>query len=132
MKTVDVTCPYCGDKAEFTNSSRVYNGQDFGMIYLCSNYPTCDAFVGVHKGTAAPLGRMADKELREWKKKAHATIDPYWREKGMARGHVYGAVARIMELPISEAHIGMFDVAKCKKLVERFEKEVRYEVREAN
>ena len=32
------------------------------------------AYVGVHKGTDKPLGRLANAELRYWKKRAHAAV----------------------------------------------------------
>src|SRR4051794_30497777 len=76
-----VTCPYCGSAAIFTNSARVYGGRDFGMLYLCRSYPACDSYVGVHKGTDKPLGRMANKELRKAKNAAHAAFDPLWKKK---------------------------------------------------
>ena len=55
-----VMCPYCGERAVYTNSKEVY-GRSYGMIYLCR---PCDAYVGVHDGTAKPLGRLANAELR--------------------------------------------------------------------
>lgn len=125
-----VICPYCGDQARYTSSTEVYNGKDFGMLYLCVNYPKCDSFVGVHGDSRVPLGRMADRKLRMWKKAAHSLIDPYWKSKRMRRGHVYGAIARIMDIPISEAHIGMFSVEQCQELIKRFPKEVEIKSKE--
>ncbi|MPN54908.1 hypothetical protein SDC9_202586 [bioreactor metagenome] len=65
--SMDKLCDYCGKPAIYTDSSRVY-GKSYGMIYYC---PDCHAWVGVHRGTDKPLGRLADAELRDWKKKAH-------------------------------------------------------------
>jgi len=56
------------------------------MIYLCRS---CDAYVGVHKGTDKPKGRLANAELREYKKKAHSAFDPLWRFGGMMRRQAY-------------------------------------------
>ena len=56
MRTV--ICDYCGRPARLINSSMVYNGQDYGMIYYCHE---CEAWVGVHKGTDEPLGRLAQR-----------------------------------------------------------------------
>lgn len=69
-------CDYCGNPADFVDSSVVYHGRSFGMIYLC---PNCGAYVGVHKGSDKPLGRLANSELRNWKKAAHAAFDPLWK-----------------------------------------------------
>ena len=55
-KPVDYpVCPYCGAVSILTDSKVVY-GKSYGMIYLCRNYPKCDAYVGVHKRTNEPLG----------------------------------------------------------------------------
>ena len=77
-----VYCDYCGREAEFVDSKIIY-GKSYGKIYLCRN---CMAYVGVHKGTDKPLGRLANAELRNWKKAAHAAFDPLWKY-GRFRGH---------------------------------------------
>lgn len=117
-----LTCPYCKAKAEFVDSAEIY-GRSYGMIYLCR---PCDAYVGVHKGTEKPLGRLANAELREWKIKAHAAFDPLWKRKmirdncrkQVARGKGYKWLAGQLEINCSDCHIGMFDVKMCKKVID--------------
>lgn len=106
-------CPYCGRKAEYVDSKVVY-GRSYGMIYLCR---PCDAYVGVHKGTDKPKGRMADKELRYWKMAAHEAFDPLWQSKRMKRDEAYAWLAGRMGLRPEDTHIGMFDVPECKKVI---------------
>jgi len=116
----NVICPYCNAKAELASSTRVYGGQDYGMIWLCSNYPTCDAFVGVHKGTTRPLGRLANKELRHWKKQAHFYFDLRWKhekKRKPARTAAYRWLATQLGISAHDCHIGMFDVETCKQVV---------------
>lgn len=79
MKTLN--CPYCKDIATLRSSKEVYGGRDFGNMFICNNYPSCDAYVGVHLGSNKPLGRLANAELRSWKKRAHAHFDPLWQKK---------------------------------------------------
>lgn len=124
-----VICPYCGKAAEFVSSREIYWRGDYGMVYAC--FP-CKAWVGVHKGTTMPLGRLADSELRTWKMRAHANFDPLWcREVGTPRACYPGKVSRFharkgayrwlaerLEIPASECHIGMFDVDLCRRTVE--------------
>ena len=123
-----ILCPYCEGQAEFTSSKEVYNGRNYGMIYLCR---PCWAYVGVHKGTTEPLGRLANAELREWKIKAHGAFDTIWKErfitksavdpkykKGMARGGRYKKLAELMVISRNDCHIGMFDVEQCRQVVE--------------
>lgn len=113
-------CPYCGAEANLVDSSIVY-GKSYGKIYLCSSYPQCDAYVGVHKGTDEPLGRLANAELREWKKKAHKAFDIIWKSGGMSRDQAYQLLQRKMKLSEEEAHIGKFDVDQCKRVVSIFQ-----------
>lgn len=122
-----VRCPYCGDNAVLQSSTAVYgNGRDFGDLYVCANYPRCDAYVGVHKGTDKPLGRLANAELREWKKRAHAAFDGLWRRKmsvhgcakKKARGKGYRWLSEQMGIDEKRCHIGMFDVEQCQQVVE--------------
>lgn len=67
-------CPYCERPAEFlASSARVYHGRDYGPVWACL---PCAAWVGCHKGTTQPLGRLANAELRKAKMAAHAAFDP--------------------------------------------------------
>jgi len=128
-------CPYCGEKPEFVDSSVIY-GQSYGMIYLCS---PCDAYVGVHKGSDKALGRLANKELREAKKKAHFYFDKLWKAKvqiginedsgrksgkryiawrSKCRSGAYKWLSEAMSIDPEFTHIGMFDIENCGKVVE--------------
>jgi ssDNA-binding Zn-finger/Zn-ribbon topoisomerase 1 len=113
----DISCPYCVAKAELKDSAIIYNGRSYGKVYVCSNYPTCDAYCGVHKGTDVPLGRLANAELREGKKRAHAVFDPLWKTGVVSRKGAYAIASEIMGKPVDETHIGMFDVQECKDLI---------------
>lgn len=114
-------CPYCHAETIYIDSAEVY-GKSYGMIYLCR---PCKAWVGVHKGSSTALGRLANDELREWKKKAHSLFDPLWQRKinkgfskKMARGAGYKWLANELGIDIDLCHIGMFDVDTCKQVVE--------------
>ena len=110
-----VMCPYCGGRSEYTSSREVYHGKDYGMIYLCR---PCEAYVGCHQGTAIPLGRLANAELRSAKMEAHRMFDPLWKDGDMNRHNAYAWLARELGLPTRYCHIGMFDVDQCQKVVE--------------
>lgn len=106
-------CPYCGLPPVFTSSKEIYNGRDFGMIYLCRH---CDAYVGVHKGTTTPLGRLADNQLRILKTKAHKAFDIYWFVSG-ERSKAYYSLAKVLGLKREDCHIGLFDIEMCEKVI---------------
>ena len=109
-----VICQYCKKPAKFVDSKIIY-GKSYGMIYLCKD---CNAYVGVHKGTSRPLGILANAELREWKKKAHASFDPLWKTKLMTRREAYEWLAKQMGKSLEKCHIGMFDVSECEQVVD--------------
>lgn len=109
-----VICDYCGRPAKLVESIMVYQ-HDHGNIWYC---PDCHAWVGVHKATNEPLGRLADAELRLWKRQAHRAFDPLWRGKEKrTRRWAYEWLAGEMGLPLERAHIGMFDVEQCKQAI---------------
>lgn len=109
-----VLCDYCGKPAELVSSKFIY-GKDYGhKCYLCR---CCNAYVGCHKGTNIPLGRLVNAELRYWKKAAHAEFDPLWKYGPFKRKEAYAWLAARMNLPIEKTHIGMFDVEQCKKAI---------------
>ncbi|MGN1370618.1 MAG: DUF3268 family zinc-finger domain-containing protein [Aristaeellaceae bacterium] len=109
-----VYCDYCGSRAQYVDSKVIY-GRSYGMIYLCK---PCDAYVGVHRGTDVPLGRLANAELRKWKCAAHDAFDPIWKNKRMTRNAAYLWLSDQLGIPSKQTHIGMFDVPTCKKVVQ--------------
>lgn len=121
--TVGSKCPYCQSEVLFSKSSEFIYKKDFGSVYYCSKFPSCNAFVGCHKITGRALGRLADGELREFKKQAHYHFDEIWKEefeKGQknARSLRYEWLSKELKIPIEETHIGMFDVETCKLVIE--------------
>jgi hypothetical protein len=111
-------CPYCQNVAELVTGADVYPHRPdlhHKFIYRCA---PCDALVGCHPGTKKPLGRLANAELRKAKQAAHAAFDPLWQSGGMKRQAAYGWLAGQLGIDRQECHIGMMDVAMCKRVVE--------------
>ena|SRR6185436_16243445 len=106
-------CPYCLNESEWVENKEVY-GKNYGrsvMIYLCRR---CDAYVGCHNNTRKALGTMANRELRDWRKKAHAIFDPLWKDGKMNRDKAYGKLRKQFGYDV---HIGESDIETCKKIV---------------
>lgn len=106
-------CPFCNQQAEWCANEAIY-GRNFGrsyMMYLCK---PCDAYVGCHNNTTVPLGTMANREMREWRKKAHAVIDPLWRNGKHKRGEVYAKLSKAVGF---EFHVGESDIEMCKYII---------------
>jgi hypothetical protein len=107
-------CPYCGQEAVWCENKEIY-GRNFGrsyMMYLCK---PCDARVGCHQNSKRALGTMANKELREWRMKAHAVIDPLWRDGKLPRSEVYRRLSKVIGV---EVHVGEADVEMCQKIIQ--------------
>ena len=63
---------------------------------------------------------LANAELRHWKNLAHEAFDPLWkygRFKG-DRDAAYRWLSQQMGIPYKKTHIGMFDVAECKAVID--------------
>ena len=114
---IPTICPNCGALVTLENSSIVYNGKDYGWIYLCNNFPNCNTFVGTHKGTIIPLGTLANKELRELRKECHRLFDLLWKSKSISRNDAYKWLRRTMKLSEEDAHIAMFNEDQCTALI---------------
>ena len=60
MKQKQIRCPYCGSIAILRDASYVYgNKAKDGKLYVCSHFPQCNSYVGVHPGTTNAKGKLA-------------------------------------------------------------------------
>lgn len=118
-----IYCDYCGSQAELVKGDVIYHYRpdlyDLNF-WWCKN---CDAYVGCHKGTDKPLGRLANAELRKWKSKVHRMFDPKWKNGNLTRADAYKWLAKKMAIEINQCHIGMFDILRCKKAIKILEAE---------
>lgn len=104
---IPTICPYCGKEVIFTSNAEIY-GREYGngKCYKCVE---CDSYVGTHNGTKIPLGIIANKELRELKKKCHDLFDKTWDYKLHNRGQKYKELAEYLKIPVEECHFGWFN-----------------------
>ena len=124
MSALSPICPYCSAPSVYLPSSAsLYGGRNFGPVWIC---PPCQAWVGCHTGTAKPLGRLADAALRQAKQDAHAAFDPLWQARQRrdgtsehdARSRGYAWLAEQLGVSAKDCHIGMFDLATCRRVVD--------------
>ncbi|MDY6884041.1 MAG: zinc-finger-containing protein [Pseudomonadota bacterium] len=115
-----VLCHYCKAPAKLTNGKSIYpHRRDLHKLKFWQCQP-CDAYVGCHRngdGTA-PLGRLANAELRKAKSAAHRAFDPMWRDGKVKRTEAYRWLAEQLEIDVKQCHIGMFDVEMCERVIE--------------
>jgi len=106
-------CPYCNQPAKYGPNEEFY-GKRYGRSYMCYYCKPCDAYVGTHNNTTEPLGTMANRELRQWRMKAHDAFDPFWRKWGMKRNEAYEMLNTAFGKDI---HIGSADIETCQKII---------------
>lgn len=134
-----IRCPYCDNPAVLSTGADLFPHLpelSIKRYWVCG---PCDARVGCHaKGASVPvpggrrqtsdgtlpLGRLANAELRQAKRAAHAAFDPIWRDGHMARTTAYASLARFLGVRLDECHIGEFDYWTCLEVV-RFTKTIR-------
>lgn len=109
FREIPTKCSNCGSsKVRYTTNDEIY-GRIYGNggCYLCDD---CKAYVGVHNTKSKkPLGRMANKELRELKMACHKKFDPLWKNTNFKRTDCYGYLASKLGLHLRETHFGWFD-----------------------
>lgn len=125
-----------------------------GPFYGCSKWPDCDATHGAHPH-GAPLGEPADSETKRWRIRAHERLDRLWKGaenlpcydvpeegeareealsaiRGAARHRAYRWLARRLDVPQDQAHIGQLGREECRFVVAVLDKVfLRYGDRQA-
>jgi len=99
-------CPYCGAEAvcvELKDGKRRWKCTTSG----------CDAFVGAHARSGAPLGTLANRELRLCRQSLHASFDLLWRKYKFGRTDSYQFLAVVLGVPKKKAHIGAMNLDQC-------------------
>lgn len=116
-------CPYCGAIAVYRSADGIYRENNRQMmLYVCSRYPKCDAYVRVHAGTNIPVGTMANHELRTLRRTAHQYFDQLYSSGYMSKNDAYRWLATLIGAPMSQAHIGYLGEYYCKKVIEESRK----------
>ena len=123
MKKQTIRCPYCGSPAILKDASYVYGHHSSGgKVYVCSHYPACDSYVGVHQGTSLPKGSLANRTLRKKRIQAHRIFDQLWRQGIFSRQEAYRWIGDRFCLETRQEHIGNFSDYMCDQLIQEASK----------
>lgn len=111
-------CPYCNGDGHLQPGLKVSQNKRNELLYICQNYPRCDAYVGVHVGSLLPLGTMANPRLRTLRRMAHEVFDPLWQDNSneLGRSAAYDAAAAVMGIE-GEFHIGNLNERSCEDFI---------------
>jgi len=116
-------CPYCGGKIVFRSADGIYKENTNGaMLYVCSRYPACDAYVRVHPGTTKPMGTLADGSLRKLRNTAHYYFNQLYETGIMTKTEAYQWLAYQISAPLSQAHIGYLGEYYCNQVIRESQK----------
>lgn len=116
---IQLNCPYCKAPTRIVDAQVVYRRPGFGRLLICSTYPACDAYVGLHSDRTDAKGSLARGPLRRLRRKCHDLFDPLWEhETPLHRWQAYEAAAKYLGLPVF--HIGELDECAAKKFIAEF------------
>ena len=122
MKKNIVKC-HCGARAMLRPAAVVHGDKaKKEYLYICSRYPACDSYVGVHRKSRKPLGTLANKELRTKRIQAHRLFNRLWESGLMKKWQAYKWMAAKFGLNSHQAHIGKFSAYMCDELIALCEK----------
>lgn len=89
-----MTCPYCNSEVAYAPATAVYKRAGFGFLYLCRNFPACDSYVSAGDD-GRPMGSLANRELREQRKRLFALVDQISTDRKAPRQEVMRLIGRI-------------------------------------
>ncbi|MCL2343170.1 MAG: DUF3268 family zinc-finger domain-containing protein [Firmicutes bacterium] len=112
-------CPYCGSSVVLRSADGIYkDNRAHTMLYVCSRYPACDAYVRAIPGTRMPIGSLANCRLRALRREAHQYFDRLYLSGIMSRNEAYEWLAVVLQAPLSQAHIGYLGEYYCQLVIE--------------
>ena len=116
-------CPYCGAVSQLRSAEGIYiDNSKNAMLYVCRNYPSCDAYVRVHPGTTIPMGTLANRKVRALRAEAHKYFNQIYLRGIMSREDAYEWLSHMLGLPIKDTHIGQMGEYYCQKVIEESRK----------
>ncbi len=119
-RTYDIHCPYCGSPAVCRPASTVYGASTIdrqSFLYVCSNWPSCDSYVGAHKRDRRPMGTLANSRLRHKRILTHHALKRLQKQQHMDRWATYVWLQARLSLDEEYAHIGMFSEQMCSQVI---------------
>lgn len=126
MSVATIDCPMCGAAMVLKWSTRYpYRNGEPRRFYGCVNYPDCTATCGAHPD-GTPSSTPAGPETKKARSRAHDVFDPIWQSGRMTRRQAYLWLQQAMGMTRDEAHIGLFDMAQCERLIRIVESAFEY------
>jgi hypothetical protein len=118
-----VKCSYCGQQAKLTRARDLPSSvvgfaswarTNNAFVWYCDR---CDAWV-VARRNLKPLGKLANKKLREKRYKLHQRFDELWKRGYLERNEAYRLLAKEIGIKPERCHIGNFSEGQCQRAEE--------------
>lgn len=110
-------CPYCHSPARLVQAKDYIRKDVVEYIWICGNYPKCNAYVAAHNNSHKPMGPLANSELRRLRYEAHKKFDQIWQTGIMSKDDAYRWLAESLSLKFKHAHIGKFAEYHCRQTI---------------
>lgn len=96
-----IFCCACNTDVDcrLTNGKEIYSHRKDLWNLPFWKHDACGNFVGCHHKTThsiKPLGCIPTKEIKVWRQKIHAVLDPLWKSGQMNRKQIYAIISRGM------------------------------------
>lgn len=120
MKRIQIHCPYCGAAALLRSASFVHGKSEQSQgkhLYVCRNWPRCDAYVAAHEFDLTPMGTLANADLRHKRILAHKALAQYQKITKMDRWATYLWLEGRLGLDKQRTHIGLFSEETCDEVI---------------
>ena len=112
-------CPYCGSPVIYRTADGIYKeNTKRAMLFVCSRYPACNAYVRANKVTKKPIGTLADPSLRRLRNQAHRFFNRLYESGLMSKGEAYNWLSVLTGMPESMAHIGFMGEYNCRLIID--------------
>ncbi len=99
MKIFCCACQ-CEVECRLTNGAEVYRHRSDLSTRLFWKHDKCGNFVGCHDKSTdnklKPLGCVPTQQIKDWRKKIHAVLDPLWRGGSIDRKKLYRIISQQM------------------------------------
>ncbi len=119
-----IHCTGCDKEvgARLTDGSEIYpHRPDLAGLQFYI-HDVCGAFVGVHRKSTRPLGSLATREVKVWRKNIHDILDSLWKSKKITRNAAYqyigkkiGQTYHTAEIASVEEGIKIYGIVKMLK-----------------
>jgi len=120
LKRKPIKCPYCGAHAAYRPAAVVYGKSTKfadAYLYICSRWPSCDAYVSAHKKSKKPMGTLANSELRHKRILAHRALKSLEKQYKMEKRDVYIWLQSKLAFTEEQTHIAMFSEYLCDQVI---------------